>query len=88
MILAETIFVNQQPVGVVRQDSDSGLIDFSPTDGKSLIQDRNWSNVDELRAAVQKAYSHKEKSPRGLTSGLSYALDEHFTKHAHHEKPD
>ena len=52
MILAETVFVRGAPVGVIRQDSNTNQVDFSPTDGKSLIQDRNWPSVDELKLAV------------------------------------
>jgi len=65
MILAETIFVSGKPVGVVRQDTNTKQADFSPIDGTLMIQDRNWSSVDELRAVVQKVYSQKSKgSPK------------------------
>ncbi len=61
MILAETIFYDGAPVGVLRQDSNTDHVDFSPIDGKSLIQHRNWSSVDELRAIVLKVYSQKSR---------------------------
>ena len=65
MVLTETIFVSSKPVGVVRQDTNTKQADFSPIDGTLMIQDRNWSSVDELRAVVQKVYSQKSKgSPK------------------------
>ena len=65
MILAETIFVSSKPVGVIRQDSNSGLIDFSPIDGKSPLPQRQWKDVDELKRAVAATYSQpvKEEGP-------------------------
>lgn len=65
MILSETLYIDRQPVGMIRQNSNTGQISFSPTDKKSLIQARNWSSIDELKAAVSAAYSHKEE---GLSS--------------------
>ena len=67
MIVAETIFVSNKPVGVIRRDSNTRQIDFSPIDGKSPLPDRPWNSVDELRAAVTAAFSEPEieESPSG-----------------------
>ncbi len=59
MILAESIFFDQQPVGVIRQDSDSGRIDFSPLRGKSPLPVRSWDSVDQLKRALIKTYQKK-----------------------------
>ena len=56
MILAETIFLEGVPVGMLRQDSNSGQINFSPIKGKSPLSDQSWSSVDELKAAITAAY--------------------------------
>ena len=61
MILAETIFLEGVPVGMLRQDSNSGQINFSPIKGKSPSSDQSWSSVDELRAAVTATYSESVK---------------------------
>ena len=63
MILAETIFVDRQPVGIVRQDSNTQQIDFSPLKGKSLVTDRSWESIDDLKLAVFAAYSHNKDGP-------------------------
>ncbi len=63
MILRETIYFNRQPIGMIRMDSKSGEIDFSPLKGKSPLSDQSWDSVDELKLAVIKAYSYKEEGP-------------------------
>ncbi len=63
MILAETIFVDQRPVGVVRRDSTTRQVAFSPTDGRSLLPERQWRDIDEMKAAVIKAYAKTKKTP-------------------------
>ena len=57
MIVAETIFVNQRPVGMLRQDLNSGQIGFSPLKGESPLPDRTWDSMDQLKLAVTAAYS-------------------------------
>ena len=59
MILAETIFVSGKPVGVVRQDTLTRLIAFSPIKGKSRLRDREWASVDEIKAAVIREYENE-----------------------------
>ena len=68
MILAESIFVNHQPVGIARMDSNTGQFSFSPLRGKSPLSDKQWRNVDELKQAVIRAYSQTKESP--ATTGL------------------
>ena len=63
MILAETIYVDRQPIGMVREDSNTGQLDFSPHEGKSLLPQRQWRDIDELKAAVIKAYAKTKKTP-------------------------
>lgn len=63
MIVAETIFVDQQPVGVIRQDTNTKQANFSPIDGKPRLPDREWESIDELKAAVLREY--KNESPPG-----------------------
>ncbi len=46
MILTETIFVGNAPVGVIRMDTISKQIAFSPINGKSRLPDREWASID------------------------------------------
>ena len=59
MILAETIFVSSKPVGVVRQDTLTRLIAFSPITGRSRLRDREWTSVDEIKEAVIREYANE-----------------------------
>jgi hypothetical protein len=61
VILTETIFLEGAPVGVVRQDTITRQIAFSPIKGPSLLPVREWESMDELKAAVIRAY--KNESP-------------------------
>ena len=56
MILVETIFIADAPVGVIRMDTFSKQIAFSPIKGKSRLPDREWTSVDEIKAAVIREY--------------------------------
>lgn len=56
MILAETIFVSSKPVGVIRMDTITREIAFSPIKEKSRLPEREWVSVDELKEAVLKEY--------------------------------
>jgi len=75
MIVAATIFVNRQPGGVVRQDSNSGEIDFSPHEGLSPLSQRCWKGVDALKLAVIAAYLKTKKIPE-IRPGFSVLLTE------------
>ena len=66
MILAETIFLDGTPVGVVRQDTLTSQIVFSPINSQSRLPSMEWKSVDELKVAVAKAYSQKRS---GLSGG-------------------
>ena len=59
MILTETIFVASKPVGVVRQDTLTRLVAFSPINGRSRLLDREWESIDELKAAVIREYENE-----------------------------
>lgn len=59
VILTETIFVSGKPVGVVRQDTLTRLIAFSPIKGRSRLRDREWASIDELKAAVIREYTNE-----------------------------
>lgn len=59
MILTETIFVGNAPVGVIRMDTISKQIAFSPIKGKSPLPDREWASVDELKEAVIGEYENE-----------------------------
>ena len=59
MILSETIFIEQRPVGIVHQDSKTGQVKFSPIQGKSPLPDKRWRDVDELKRALFLAYRKK-----------------------------
>ncbi|MCH8056863.1 MAG: hypothetical protein IIB78_03220 [Proteobacteria bacterium] len=63
MIVAETIFVDSRPAGVLRQGSNSGQIGFSPLKGESLLPQKHWRDIDQLKAAVRAAYSRNEEGP-------------------------
>ena len=49
MILSETIFIDRQPVGIVRMNSNTGQFDFSPREGISLLSKKRWSDIDKLK---------------------------------------
>lgn len=57
MILAETIFVSSKPVGVVRLDTLTRQIAFSPIKDRSRLPDRSWDSMDQLKLAIASAYS-------------------------------
>ena len=59
MILVETIFFSGKPVGVVRQDTLTRQIAFSPIEGKSRLPDREWESIDQLKAAVIREYTNE-----------------------------
>ena len=59
MILSETIFINRQPVGVVRHDSNTGQVKFAPIKGTSPLPEKQWRDVDELKQALFQAYREK-----------------------------
>lgn len=61
MIRRETAFIAGKPVGVIRQDSNTGQIDFSPTKLPSKLLPRDWRSVDQLRDAVNAAYKDTGK---------------------------
>jgi hypothetical protein len=63
MILSETIFIDHRPVGVVRHDSHTGQVKFSPIKGTSPLPDKRWRDVDKLKQALFRAY-RKNESPR------------------------
>ena len=57
MILTETMFIAGDSVGVVRYNTNTGLITFSPVKPLSMLQEREWKSIDDLNAAVRGAYS-------------------------------
>ena len=63
MKIVESVHVAGKPVGMIHQDSNTGQLDFSPHEGKSLLPQRQWRDIDELKAAVIKAYSKTKKTP-------------------------
>lgn len=63
MILAETLHVSDRPVGRLLVNSLSGGISFQPAEAPSLLPDKPWSSVDEVKAAVTAAYSKTKKTP-------------------------
>jgi hypothetical protein len=78
MILVETIYINRQPVGVVRQDTNRKQIAFSPISGKSLLPVTEWASVDELKAAwMLRATRPLIKRTTGKTMEQSYPTPKH-----------
>lgn len=61
MILTETIFLGGAPVGVVRQDTNSKQIAFSPIKGKSRLPAQEWVSIDELKKAVIREYTNENE---------------------------
>lgn len=57
MILTETLYLAGKPIGVIRQNTNTRQIAFSPIEGKSRLPEREWADIDELKAAVMKAYA-------------------------------
>ena len=54
--MTETIYINGEPVGVVRRCNKSNQVAFSPNSPPSKLPDRDWDSIDQLKAAVTKAY--------------------------------
>jgi hypothetical protein len=61
MHLTETIFIDDKPIGVVRQDSNTREIAFSPIEGQSRLPEREWASIDELKAAVIREYKNENE---------------------------
>ena len=61
-MLKETVFANGRPVGVLLVDTFNRQISFHPTESPSLLPDRSWNSLDEMRQAIVEAYSRKEGS--------------------------
>jgi hypothetical protein len=66
MILSETIYVNGEAVGMIRQDTNSQAIAFSSTRGHSPLPEQEWGSIDTLKAAVITAYSNLEAPPNAV----------------------
>jgi hypothetical protein len=66
--LTESFYVDDRAVGMIIQDSLSGIIAFIPKEGKRPPPKRAWSNVDELKSELQKHYggpkAYKRENPR------------------------
>jgi len=56
LIQRESIFVAGENVGIIRKDDFTGMLAFSPAQPPSKLTDREYSDIDELKAAVMKAY--------------------------------
>ena len=56
MIQTETVYIKGKLVGVLRKDTDSNQIAFSPNSGSSRIPEREWESMDVLKMAVLSAY--------------------------------
>lgn len=63
MKLTESLYVDGQPVGMIIQHSQSGAIAFIPKEGIEPLPKRTWRSVDELKAAVIRAYTTKTNRP-------------------------
>ncbi len=76
-LLAEILRIDRRPVGMIRQDSNSKQIGFSPLRGKLQLPQRRWGHVDELKQAVIQAYQKKTpattEAPKSLP-GLSIKI--------------
>ncbi len=62
MVLTETIFVNGQPVGQIRENVLKGVVTFQPKHGHASLAGRTWRSVDSCQRAVLTFY--KSESPR------------------------
>ena len=74
MIVNETIFVQGRPVGRLLVNTNSQEIAFQPAKPPSLLPDKQWSSVDEVKAAVTLAYfkPKKDETPGGDTEGFNF----------------
>lgn len=61
MIVSETIYVDGEPIGVIRQDITTKQIDFSPIKSPSKLPQCDWRGVDQLRVAIDAAYKNTGK---------------------------
>jgi hypothetical protein len=68
MKLTESFYVDGRAVGMIVQDSLSGIIAFIPKEGKQTPPKRAWGNVDELKSELRKHYggptAYKRENPR------------------------
>ena len=62
MRIKETIYVKGQPVGALLLDSLTRQASFQSAEMPSLLPDRTWGSIDELKATVAAAYSKYSKS--------------------------
>lgn len=56
MIMRESMFIDGKAVGILRQDTITGQMAFSANDGKSRLPEREWDDIDQLKAAVMAVY--------------------------------
>lgn len=56
-MLKETVFANGRPVGVLLVDTYNGQLSFHPAESPSLLPDRDWKCLDEMRQMIIKVYS-------------------------------
>ena len=58
-MLKETVFAKGKPIGVLIVDTFNGQMTFTPAEEPSLLSNRRWKSLDEMRQAVIKAYTVK-----------------------------
>ncbi len=57
MMISETLHVEGKSVGRMIVDTNAKEVTFEPNENPTLVPDRNWNGVDELRQAVIQAYT-------------------------------
>lgn len=63
MMLSETIHVAGKPVGRMIVNTNSHEIAFQAAESPSLLPDKEWDSVDQLKQAVIDTYSHNRDGP-------------------------
>ena len=61
MIISETVFVNNCPIGRILMETVSQEVSFFPAITPSKLLMRDWASLDELRNAVTAAYQDKDQ---------------------------
>ena len=54
MILSETLFLSDQPLGKLIEDTNTRRVRFQPVAGHTRLARRKWRNVNVCRRAVLK----------------------------------
>jgi len=59
VVIVETLFIDGEPAGQIREDLLNGWVTFEPKDGNKRLAGRKWRNSNACRKAVLIHYRGK-----------------------------